>query len=130
MDRQIGARRLRTRNTGWAGHGAVRRFWLGFSGLGVARGGRLRKVRSGFIRAGRLRTASCGEARSGMAVLVRLVRYGVVWWVLMRRLWWGSLGRHRELHGGCGPALSGLAGRGLAVAVRRGRFWSGWTWRF
>lgn len=56
----------------------------------------------------------------GEAVLVRMVRYGVVWWVLMRRLWWGSLGRHRELHGGLGPVLSGLEGQRLAVGVRCG----------
>ena len=37
MDRQIGARRLRTRNTGWAGYGAVRRFWFGLSGSGSVR---------------------------------------------------------------------------------------------
>ena len=78
MDRQIGARRLRTRNTGWAGYGAVRRFWFGLSGLGVAR------------------------------------------FVSERRLWWGSLGRHRELHGGLGPVLSGLEGQRLAVGVRCG----------
>ena len=48
------------------------------------------------------------------------VRRGLARFVSERRLWWGSLGRHRELHGGCGPALSGLAGRGLAVGVRRG----------
>ena len=44
MDRQIGARRLRTRNTGWVGHGAVRRFWFGFSGSGAVRLGVARKA--------------------------------------------------------------------------------------
>ena len=52
------------------------------------------------------------------------VRRGLARFVSERRLWWGSLGRHRELHGGCGPALSGLAGRGLAVLVRSGVVWS------
>ena len=82
----------------------------------------MRKVRAGFIRAGRLRR---GEARNaygmtglGEAVLVRMVRYGVVWWGLMRRLWWGSLGRHRELHGGCGAERSVLVRLDMAVLIR------------
>lgn len=77
---------MRTRNTGWAGYGAVRR---------------LRKVRSGFIRAGRLRygaegcgSAGSGAVRFGEAVVVGLVgatsgvtwrlRSGVVWFVAVR----------------------------------------------
>ena len=52
-------------------------------GRGTAwHGGRLRTVRSGFIRAGRLRRGAARNAYGmtglGEAVLVRMVRYGVV----------------------------------------------------
>lgn len=93
--------RLRTRNTGWAGYGAV---------------GRLRKVRSGFIRAGRLRygaegcgSAGSGAVRFGEAVVVGLVgatsgvtwrlRSGVVWSVPVR-LGVAVLIRHEQVRQG------------------------------